>query len=101
MKTIWKFPLKDGDVQRIEMPKGAQILTVQRQYEQPCVWAIVDVDDGSLTEMRVFEVHGTGNPLPDEKGVERAYVGTFQQPPFVWHLFERIEIGDQFRSTNG
>lgn len=87
-QTIWKFPLAVTDVQRIKMPKGAEVLTVQRQGELACLWAIVD--DAADTVMRVFEIHGTGNPMWQDMGVERKYIATFQVPPYVWHVFERL-----------
>lgn len=89
MKTIWKFNLVVTDRQRIEMPKGAQVLTVQLQDGWPRLWALVELDEASLTEMRTFEIHGTGNPIDDG---ERHYIATFQQPPFVWHVFERLGV---------
>lgn len=86
MQTIWKFPLAVVGVQRIAMPKGAQILTVQKQGEGACLWALVDsVRD---TEIRVIEIHGTGNPMNDGPSGSRKYIATFQVPPFVWHVFE-------------
>jgi len=88
MKTIWKFPIPVASPVRIEMPKNAQILTVQRQDELACIWALVNPN--AETEARYFEIHGTGNPMHEDMGVERKYIGTFQQPPFVWHVFERI-----------
>lgn len=88
MTTIWKFPLAVTDTQRISMPEGAEILTVQLQNEQACLWAIVE--PSADKEDRYFEVHGTGNPIHGDMGVERKYIGTFQQPPFVWHVFERV-----------
>lgn len=91
MKTIWKFPLGNGDSQRIEMPKNAAILTVQTQDGHACIWAIVDIDDGSETEMRTFEIYGTGQPLREDKDIARPYVATIQQPPFVWHIFEVVQ----------
>lgn len=87
--TIWKFPLALLNAQIIVMPEGAEILTVQRQNEQACLWAIVNPERNK--EDRLFEIHGTGNPMEDEFGVSRKYIGTFQQPPFVWHVFERID----------
>lgn len=90
MTTIWKFLLRLEDSQRIEMPSGAEILTVQLQDQQPCLWAVVDVFDGSLTEMRTIEIHGTGNPIENGTIIPRRYIATFQQPPFVWHVFERL-----------
>jgi hypothetical protein len=89
MKTIWKFTLALTDSQRIEMPEDAEILTVQLQGETIQLWAVVDPGKADNTEMRTFEIHGTGNPIGD--GV-REYITTFQQPPFVWHVFERVEV---------
>lgn len=89
MKTIWKFPLAVMDRQRVLMPKGTEILTVQRQSEQACIWAIVD--DQAEMETRAFDIYGTGNPMPElAMGDARKYVGTFQAPPFVWHVFEIV-----------
>lgn len=87
MKTIWKFTLTITDGQRINMPAGAEILCVQMQGNQPQLWALVDLSEDNLTEMRAIEIHGTGNPIP---GGQRRYIGTFQQFRFVWHVFERI-----------
>jgi hypothetical protein len=97
MKTIWKFPLRIDESQRIEMPKEASIITVQIQNHKPCLWAVVDIDDGRVeTVMRTFEIYGTGHSIRAEPGFERYYVATFQQPPFVWHLFERFEVNEDF-----
>lgn len=88
MKTIWKFPLSITSLQRVEMPEGAEILTVQLQYERPCLWALVDPEQNTI--QRYFEIHGTGNPIHVDMSVEREYIGTFQQREFVWHVFERL-----------
>ena len=87
-KTIWKFPLYVSDTVRVNMPKGAEILTVQRQGEQACLWAIVDAT--AEREERVFEIYGTGNGMVQDMGIQRKYIGTFQEPPFVWHVFELL-----------
>ena len=57
MKTIWKFPLPVADQYVVKTPKGAEILTVQRQGDQACLWAIVDTNADTVA--RVFEIHGT------------------------------------------
>jgi hypothetical protein len=88
MKTIWKFPLAEVSPYQITMPKEAEILTVQRQGGSACIWAIVNPDADK--ERRVFEVFGTGQPMHGDMGVERKYVNTFQQGPYVWHVFERV-----------
>lgn len=88
MKTIWKFTLGNGSPQRVSMPKGAEILAVQQQDGAAQLWALVDPSYGM--ETRYIEVYGTGQAIHEDMGVERRYVGTFQQPPFVWHVFERL-----------
>lgn len=87
MITIWKFPLAVTDFQKIDMPKGAQVLTVQRQGEQACIWALVDTD--KEYDVRGFWIFGTGNPIEHSDRLGR-YVGTFQAlgGALIWHVFE-------------
>lgn len=94
-KTIWKFPLV-GAKTEIQMPKGAEILTVQTQYGNPVIWALVNPN--AEKEARHFEIFGTGQDMPADMAIERTYIGTFQVPEMgfvenkilVFHLFERI-----------
>lgn len=85
MKRIFKYPVNIVDFIEIEMPKGAEILSFQTQYEQPCIWAIVDPE--AETEMRKFRVCGTGHELSAHLG---KFIGTTQVSGgrLVWHLFE-------------
>lgn len=99
-KVIWKFPLLD----KIEMPAGAEVLSVQMQHGQACLWAVVD--PAAQRETRRFCIHGTGSGFDHDHG---RFVGTFQmdegallrtllfagdgtrlyrRTPVVWHLFE-------------
>jgi hypothetical protein len=91
MRTIWKFTLEIANTQTIAMPQGAQILDVQWQGGFPCMWAIVDTE--TAAGVRKFEIYGTGTPMDSQAGLSAGlyYVATFQQSPFVWHLFERME----------
>jgi hypothetical protein len=88
MKTIYKYPLSVSDKQTIKMPVGAQILTVQVQESAPCIWALVESEKED--EDRYIEIFGTGRQIHVDMGIDRYYIGTFQQGPFVWHVFERI-----------
>lgn len=90
MQQIWKFPLQISDAQRIEMPIGAEILTVQLQGDVPVLWALVDVK--ALKEYRIIEVLGTGNPIHNGMGTNRKYISTFQRGGFVGHVFEYTEV---------
>jgi hypothetical protein len=86
MKTIYKYLIEPG-TDAFEMPKGAQVLTVQTQDNRPHIWALIDVDE-SRVEMRKFVPYGTGHLMPDEPG---QYIGTFQLNggALVFHLFEQ------------
>jgi hypothetical protein len=86
MKTIWKFNVTMEDTFEVKMPKGAQVLTVQEQYDEPQMWVVVDTE--APKEKRRFRLVGTGHPI-DEK-LNLSYIGTFQldHGEFMGHLFE-------------
>lgn len=87
-RAIYKYPFNVSDRFTILMPSDAQILDVQVQGEQPCIWALVT--PGAEPEERTFRVIGTGHPYPDEP--EMTHRGTFQLlgGAFVGHLFEEV-----------
>lgn len=88
-KSIYKYQLKVTDTQKIELPVGAEILTVQIQNETPCLWALVD-PNGIEKETRIIEVFGTGHPISYDMGMSRKYVSSFQLrgSQLVFHVFE-------------
>lgn len=92
MKTIWKYPLDVTDVQIIELPDKAEILTVGNQGGMICLWALVSPNTNPTC--RTIEIIGTGNPVEDlpAEYASRKFIGTVSQSPFIWHVFERIEI---------
>ena len=67
------------------MPKGADILWVDMQQGQPCIWARVNPD--APKERKRIRIFGTGHPIPDDLG---DYVGTFMMKDgaLVFHLYE-------------
>jgi hypothetical protein len=83
-KSIWKFVLETTDTQQIEMPEGAEILTIQTQNEHPCIWALVD--PAAPKRKVTFEILGTGHIIYDK---ERKYIGTYQldNGSLVFHCF--------------
>lgn len=89
-KTIWKFELETKGYQKIEMPEGSEILTVQTQFEKPCLWAFVDPN--AEKEDRFIEIFGTGERINCDMGVNRKYIGTYQLSGgnWVFHVFERF-----------
>ena len=85
MKTIYKYPL-EGYVERqiIEMPEGAEILTVQVQDGTPCIWALV-TPLNKIVEKTVYMI-GTGHKISTDKG---DYVATVQayDGSLILHVF--------------
>lgn len=87
MKRIYKYPLAIVGDQAIPLPLGAEILTIQMQGDQLCLWALVDPSKQAATAY--IEVFGTGHEITD---APRKYLGTVQQAggALVWHIFERM-----------
>lgn len=96
MKTIWKYQLFEVDEQIIRIPIRGEILSVQCQGEQICLWVMVRPDEPMTN--RTIEVLGTGNPIPEtdkpfSRQPIRAFIGTVQMPTgLVWHIFEKGRI---------
>lgn len=84
--TVWKFQWPGGGtLASFEMPKGAEIIHVNAQFECPCLWARVDPD--AIKERRIFALVGTGHPCPPAPA---KHVGSFfmNGGQFVFHIFE-------------
>lgn len=93
---IWKYNLKaDWDgfsasweyQNEIMMPKGAKILSVAVQAQQPVIWALVDPDQPK--ENRAVYVVSTGEDLR-EGFSGRRFIGTFMfgNDGIILHVFE-------------
>jgi len=85
---IWKFPLEITDVQEVEMPSSAQLLSVDVQQGILCLWALVDLDRATK-ERHVIDIIGTGEPIESH---HRAFIGTAQMGPLLWHVFQRVPL---------
>jgi hypothetical protein len=82
---IYKYELQVEDQQSIEMPKGAQIISISSQFGIPCIWAIVD--ENAKKESRIFHTYGTGQTFYP-KGA--TFVGTYflNGGAIVYHVFD-------------
>ncbi len=83
MKTIWKFPLEVTDEQTVQIPNGAQLLSVQTQHATPCLWALVDPE--AEPKPCIIQTYGTGHPI----GEVGTYLSTYQISggTLVFHVF--------------
>lgn len=85
MITVYKYPFEIADQVTIDLPKGARILKVETQGGQPCLWALVDTDQKRVPKN--FLIFGTGHQMDRGMLMVGEHVATFQQGPFVWHMF--------------
>ena len=90
MLTVFKYPLQITGSQVIRMPTGATILSFQSQFDEPCIWALVDSEFPEVD--REFQIIGTGHPIGEKVGKRLTYIGTIQamSGKLIWHLFEVV-----------
>lgn len=86
MKVIWKQVLDKTDKQVVKLPIGADILDVQVQGGKWCLWFLCRVD--TPLEERHIVTYATGQQIDSVSG---SYIGTIQDGPFVFHVFEEDE----------
>jgi hypothetical protein len=90
MLRIYKYTIRVEGYFYLNLPVGAEILTVQVQYDKPQIWALVDPEQSSKP-CRHFRVAGTDYDITEDRDSLR-YIGTFQLSggAFIGHLFEII-----------
>jgi hypothetical protein len=81
---IFKYPINIGEF-ITEMPKDATFLCAQTQEGKAKMWFAVD--PRKETCKRKFQIVGTGHEFDMS---DKNYLATFQEPGFVWHLFECV-----------
>lgn len=86
MAQIWKFILQpEIDV---EMPFGAEVLSVAAQGEDICLWA--KVDPVAPKESRSFVGFGTGHEIPDTAHLKFVGTAMLNLGSMVFHIFEKV-----------
>lgn len=86
-QTVWKYELPIGDDIWVQMPIGAQPISLMMQREQLCLWA--RVDPSASVERRLFKLRGTGHQVGRDCG---KHIGSVQMADgdLVFHLFEAV-----------
>jgi hypothetical protein len=85
-RVVWKYELPEPGDHALELPFGAEVLSVACQGDRLCLWALVEPD--APKELRRFRVLGTGWEF--ERAGRVKFVGTalMQDGALVWHVFE-------------
>ena len=83
MRTVWKYPITDGQV-HVVTPPGAKLLTVGQASGDLAVWYEVDpAFDG--TEDHLLWIVPTGGEVP----ALSTYVATVvDRQGYVWHVYQ-------------
>lgn len=83
MKLIYKYQIPFPDAV-IDMPIGAEILSVQEQHGIPTMWALINDEVGTIK--RKFSFYGTGHPIHIDNF---KFLATIQRGKgLVWHVIE-------------
>lgn len=86
-KKVFKYPLTHS-INNIDLPDGAQVLTVQMQGNEVMMWALVDPN--ALPKRREFQVVETGQKFTFDDRTPPVYIETVQMGVMVWHVFEIV-----------
>lgn len=81
MRTIYKFPLVIGEVNKVRVPDGSVVRMVANQRGNVTLW--IEVDPHANTVERHYVIFGTGSPI--DAGA--CYVGSCIVDPYVWHVY--------------
>lgn len=85
-QRIFKWNLMLLERQKIAMPIGSRILSVQMSGDQAMLWAVCNDDRVTPQQQRTILMYRTGDPLPFNLG---DYLGTLQgQREGHRHVFE-------------
>ena len=85
MRRVFKYELLMCDHINIILPKGAEILKVGVQSDQPFMWTLIDPD--APDEKRSFRIVGTGHSIDE---INLKFIDTFQLSggDLIFHIFE-------------
>ena len=91
MKTIYKYELELVDSQTLMLPAAFEVLTVEAQHGNLCLWAMVDPDETELSPLSVM-IKGTGHKITDDEWADFYYLKSVHMLPFVvYHVFLCVE----------
>lgn len=91
MRSVYRYPLQLVDEQEIELPDGAEILSIQRRegrVDAVDLWALVDPSAPPVK--RRFHVVGTGHKVL----FRGRFLATVQihHGQLVFHVFESTQL---------
>ena len=83
MTVSGKYPIRRYGPFWLALPANATILAIQVFQQEPQMWVRLDPQQPFVD--RRFLVVATGKDIRDD---DAKYLGTFQEPPYAWHVLE-------------
>ena len=95
MKVVHKFTLNVCEEQEVDMPEGAEILSVgpSNDVGQVVVYALCE--RGEEVSPRQFVIRGTDGSLLDAMIEAGEFLGTVSYPNSVWHVWDVTVYEDE------
>lgn len=91
-QVIWKYPPKLVARQAVSFHEPGQLLHLGLDGEGVmCAWSTAF--PGGEPRERILHIVGTGHPIPNPPGKRLQFMRSITQAPFVWHIFEELELG--------
>ena len=91
MRVVYKYIVGTPSVNQVifqmTLPVEAEVLTIQNQGENTCMWVLQNLRGNQFQE-RKFVILGTGQPVAENY----KYISTIQEAggALVWHYFEML-----------
>jgi hypothetical protein len=92
MEKIWKYSLNFKPDVSFPMPVAAEILSLQAQNGNPCLWVKFQAKNEERLVNRRFRTYGTGWTIEPIEGKRQVFIDTYQAGEFVWHVFEVVDF---------
>jgi hypothetical protein len=88
MSRIFKYQLKVTDSQRIMLPYGSKVLSVENQKETIVMYAIVDEEQEHMANIGV-RIAGTGHKIEQHIIMDYRFLGTVKMlnGDLMFHVF--------------
>lgn len=85
MRKIFKYFLRVTDEQTLDLPRGAEILSVEEQKNKVVLYALIDPAECRLYPHTIY-VHGTGHSIHAEN---LKFIGTVKlyNGDLMFHVF--------------
>jgi len=89
MKKIFKYRIEVKDEQVISIPKNSRILSVEEQFGQIVIYAVINTTE-ERTENYSIIIHGTGHPANDIDDCNFLDTVKLENGALMFHVFYKI-----------